>query len=432
MAEKARAAMVDPHKFKWQALAGATFGYVFDAVDFMVLALAIPLLIKAWGISMVEAGAVATATIFGAALAGYIWGPITDKWGRKKALVACLVWFGILTFLCGFAQNYIQLLILRFLAGLGLGGEWAIGGALMTEFFPPKQRAIATSAVQSGWPIGYGFALAVAAYAVPVYGWQALFFFGITSILAAIYIMIWVPESPDWLRHQEEKRQGIVHHHVGETGVAETGKWTDIVKGHYLKNSILCTLLCASCLVAYWGAGTWIPTFLAKERGLNLKSMAGYLLGINIAGFIGYYVFGYLADRLGRRWNFIIGGVGSGIVVLIWIMMSNPQAIFWMGMLFGFVSYGYWGPLAAFVAEQFPTRLRGVGTSFCYTTGRMCAVLVPMILGGVAEKYNLAVAIGGIAVVFALGGVVAYFMRETKDDVVVGVPIKAEKAAADA
>ena len=157
MAEKARAAMVDPHKFKWQALAGATFGYVFDAVDFMVLALAIPLLIKAWGISMVEAGAVATATIFGAALAGYIWGPITDKWGRKKALVACLVWFGILTFLCGFAQNYIQLLILRFLAGLGLGGEWAIGGALMTEFFPPKQRAIATSAVQSGWPIGYGF-----------------------------------------------------------------------------------------------------------------------------------------------------------------------------------------------------------------------------------------------------------------------------------
>ena len=420
MSEFAGTAIVDPQRFKWRALTGAILGYVFDAIDFMVLALAIPLLIKAWHISMVQAGSIATATLLGAALAGYIWGPITDSWGRKKALAACLCWFGILTFLCGFAENYIQLLILRFLAGLGLGGEWAIGGAMMTEFFPPKQRAIATSAIQSAWPVGYGLALAVAAYLVPVYGWPVLFFFGGSSLLAAVYVLLMVPESPAWLKHREEKRQGIIHHYVGETGVEETGRWTDILKGHYLKISILCTLLCASCLVSYWGAGTWIPTFLANERGLNLKAMAGYLLGINIAGFLGYYAFGFLADRLGRRWNFIIGGVGSGIVVLIWIMMSNPQAIFWMGMVFGFISYGYWGPLAAFISEQFPTRLRGVGVSFCYATGRMFAVLVPMILGGVAQKYNLGIAIGCIAVVFAVGGLIAWFMKETKDAVVIG------------
>jgi MFS family permease len=226
--------IADPEKFKWKALTGAVLGYVFDALDFMVLALAIPLLVREWGISLASAGFISTATIFGAAFGGYIWGPLTDKLGRKKVLMVCLAWFGVFTAICGFANSYWQLAVFRFLAGLGLGGEWAIGAALVTEFFPPHQRARATSAVQSAWPVGYAIALGINAYLVPTYGWQCLFFAGALAFVAVIFIGIFVPESPAWLQAAINKEEG--RESVSKT-VADAASRTDLFKGGNLKTT---------------------------------------------------------------------------------------------------------------------------------------------------------------------------------------------------
>jgi MFS family permease len=408
--------VADPIKYKWKALTGAILGYTFDALDFMVLALALPLLIQEWGISMASAGLISTATIFGAALSGYLWGPAADKWGRKKTLILCLAWFGIFTFICGFAGSYIQLIVFRFIAGIGLGGEWVIGAALVTEFFPPEQRARATSAVQSGWPIGYAVALGVNAFIVPTYGWQWLFFSGILALIAALYILIFVPESPAWLQSRFNREQG--KESVSNT-VLTAAKWTDLLKGSSLKTTLLAFGLCASCLVSYWGAGSWIPSFLSAERGLDIKAMSGYLMILNVGGFIGYYAYGFLADKMGRRVNFIFGSLASAVVMFIWINLSNPTAILWMAGVFGFITYGYWGPLAAFVSEQFPTNLRGVGTAFAYASGRMMSALAPFAMGGIATKYSLGVALGCVGVIYALGAIFGYFMKETKNVVVV-------------
>jgi len=410
------AIIANPAQYKWKALTGAILGYTFDALDFMVLALAIPLLVKTWGISLASAGLISTATIFGAALSGYIWGPLADKFGRKKTLIICLAWFGFFTFFCGFATNYIQLIIFRFIAGIGLGGEWVIGAALVTEFFPPEQRARATSAVQSGWAVGYALALGVNAYLVPTHGWQWLFFSGILALLASLYIAIFVPESPAWLKAKQNKAKGIET--VSNT-VVQVASWTDLLKGANLKTTLLAFGLCASCLVSYWGAGSWIPSYLSAERGLNIKAMSGYLMILNVGGFLGYYAYGYLADKLGRRANFIFGSLASAAVMLIWINLSSPTAILWMAGVFGFITYGYWGPLAAFVSEQFPTSVRGVGTSFAYASGRMMSALAPFAMGGIAAKYSLGIALGCVAVIYALGALFGFFMKETKDVIVV-------------
>ena len=408
--------IADPLKYKYKALTGAILGYMFDAQDFMVLALVIPLLVKTWGISLASAGLISTATIFGAALSGYLWGPMIDKFGRKKMLILCLAWFGIFTFLCGFATNYTQLILLRFIAGIGLGGEWVIGAALISEFFPPEQRARATSAVQSGWPLGYALALGVNAYLVPTYGWQILFFSGILSLIAAVYIAIFVPESPAWLKAQINKSQGKESVSKAEVKAAT---WTDLLKGANLKTTLLAFGLCASCLVSYWGAGSWIPAYLSAERGLNVKDMSGYLMILNVGGFIGYYVYGYFADKVGRRANFIFGSLASAAVMLIWINLSSPTAILWMAGVFGFITYGYWGPLAAFVSEQFPTNVRGIGTAFAYASGRMMSALAPFLMGGIASKYSLGFALGLVSVIYAAGAIFGYFMKETKDIIIV-------------
>ncbi len=408
--------IADPQKYKWKALTGAVLGYIFDAQDFMVLALAIPLLVATWGLDLASAGLIATATIFGAALAGYVWGPAADKFGRKKTLILCLAWFGVFTALCGFATDFMHLVVLRFIAGIGLGGEWIIGAALITEFFPPQERARASSAVQSGWPLGYALALGVNAYLVPTYGWQMLFFSGILSLIAAIYIGVFVPESPAWLKAQINKAEGI---EAQSNTVVKVASWTDLLKGKNLKITLLAFGLCASCLVSYWGAGSWIPAYLSAERGLDIKAMSGYMMILNIGGFMGYHAYGLLADKLGRRVNFIFGSIASGAVMIIWVNLSSPTAILWMAGVFGFITYGYWGPLAAFISEQFPTSVRGVGTAFAYASGRMVSALAPFIMGGIAAKYSLGIALGLVSVIYALGAVFAFFMRETKDVVVV-------------
>ncbi len=406
-------------KAKWWVLSGTTLAYMFDATDFLVLALGIPLLMKSLGLSLVEAGAIASSTFLGGAIASFIWGPIMDKVGRKKALSYILVWFSIWTFVCGFAQNYMQLLIFRFLCGLGLGGVWAICGTMITEFFPPNQRAKCTSVVQSFWAIGYGVAVGVQVLLVPIFGWQGLFFGGSAAILIAIYVYFFVPESPVWLRiHQErEHEKANIAAQAAEKKTAE--KWTTLFMGDNLKPTILATLLSIFLMTAYWGSATWIPAYLAQERGQNVKAMSGYLLYFNVFGFFGYYLYGWFADKVGRRWNFIVGGIVAAILTIVWIKQTSAGGVFWVGMAYAFFSYGFFGPWAAFVAEQFSNaKFRGTGTSIAYGCGRAATVIIPVVLGAVAAKFNLAIAIGCVAAFYILTALTAFFMNETKDLVV--------------
>ena len=186
-------------------------GYTFDAVDMVITALALPLIMKEWGLNMMQAGTVVTALLIGACFGGFIFGPIADKFGRKKALMWCIAFFSITTALAGFAQNHIQLAVLRFVAGLGLGAEWALGTTMIAEFFPAEKRGKASAWMMIGWPVGYFIALGLQAALVPLFGWRALFFAGTAGMLLAGYIWLFIPESPVWLRAQAKKKLGASH-----------------------------------------------------------------------------------------------------------------------------------------------------------------------------------------------------------------------------
>jgi MFS family permease len=142
--------------------------------------------------------------------------------------------------------------------------------------------------------------------------------------------------------------------------------------------------------------------------------MSGYLMVLNGCGFVGYYAYGYLADKVGRRANFIFGSIASALVMFVWLNVSSPSLALLMAGVFGFITYGYWGPLAAFVAEQFPTHVRGIGAGITFASGRMMAALAPFIMGGLASSRGLGFSLGIIGIVYAVGAVFSYFMRETK------------------
>lgn len=397
-----------PHRRR--VAAAAIAGYAFDGVDIMVLALALPYILKDWGITMVQGGLIVTAMLVGTSLGGYIFGPIGDRYGRKRALVWCITFFAVSTALCGFAQNYIQLSILRLISGLGLGAEWALGGTLLAEFYPAKDRGKANSWMQSGWPIGYAIALGFQALLVPIFGWRAMFFAGSSAILVAAYLHFLVPESPLWLKAQDDKRKGIVHTE------APAARMTDLFRGANLRNFVFASIMCAAALMAYWALNTWLPTLLTKERGLNMRQMTGMLLALQVACLFGYFIGGVVADKIGKRRVIIGSAFLAGVSFYLWLgMTTTPTVFFVLAIVHYVVASMFWATLASFLAEQFPTPIRAVGVSSSYSTGRVFSLIVPIALGAIAMKTGLIPAIIFAAGFYVIAMFGAFMLRDGKE-----------------
>ena len=390
--------------------AAAIAGYAFDGVDIMVLALALPFILKDWGITMVQGGLIVTAMLVGTSLGGYIFGPIADRYGRKRALVWCISFFALTTGLCGFAQDYIQLSILRLISGLGLGAEWAIGGTLLAEFYPAKERGKANSWMQSGWPIGYAIALGFQAFLVPIYGWRAMFFAGTSALLVAAYIHFFVPESPVWLKAQADKERGVA---VDDTPAPSL---LDLFRGAYGRKFALATMICAAALMAYWAVNTWLPTLLTKERGLDMKHMTGLLLVLQVACLLGYFIGGTIAGKVGKRQLIAWSALLSAVSFYLWLgLTTSPTVFVILAIVHYVIASAFWATLASFLAEQFPTAIRARGVSSAYSTGRLFSVVVPIALGAVAMKTGLVTAIIFAALLYVIAMFGALMLRDGKE-----------------
>jgi MFS family permease len=393
-----------------RVVAAAVLGYAFDGVDIMVLALALPLILADWHITMVQGGLIVTSMLIGTSLGGYIFGPLADRYGRKRTLVWCISFFAVTTGLCGFAHDYIQLSVLRLISGLGLGAEWAIGGTLLAEFTPANQRGKANAWMQSGWPIGYAIALGFQALLVPVFGWRAMFFAGVSALLVAAYIKWFVPESPVWLRAQEDRRSG--------RAVAQTAapRMTDLFRGANLRKFVYASVMCTAALAAYWALNSWLPTLLTKERGLNMKQMTGMLFALQVTCLVGYAIGGAIADKIGKRALIVGSALLSAISFYVWIgIPTGPTAFFALAVVHYLIASAFWATLASFLAEQFPTAIRALGVSSSYSTGRVFSLLVPIGLGAVAMHTGLMAAIVFAAVFYLIAMFAAMMLRDGKE-----------------
>lgn len=390
-------------KNHWMSLGGAFAGWTLDAMDWMMLALALPLIRTTFDISLPQAGLLATATLAGAAIGGTLVGILADYMGRVKVLMLTMLWYGIFTGACGLAQSYEQLLFLRVIVGIGLGGEWGVGAALVSEYWPDKYRARATSLVHSGWPIGYGLASLAYMYIVPSYGWRSLFFLGIIPAFIAIIVRLTVPEPKAWLESKERK----------ETGTVTKFPLATLFSGQYVRSTILAMILATGALMAYWGSATWLPSFLATTKKLDIVKTGGFLIILNAGAFLGYQFFGWLADRNGRRTAFIAGMLGSIVVTIIYVMINDNQALLLFGPVFGFITYGFFGIFGAFVSELFPAEARATGTSLVFNFGRGMSMLSPFIIGAVAQAHGLTLGLGLTAVFNLIGVIAVYLLPET-------------------
>ena len=268
--------------------------------------------------------------MLGVGLSSVLVGWYSDNYGRRLALMYCVTTFGLFTAAVYWSRDWFDIMVLRFIAGLGLGGAWGVITAFINETWPKQTRGRAVAFVLSSWPIGYIVAAYVAQLVLPEFGWRVLFLFGGTAIVVAIYIYFAVPESEKWLAAKNERMGETVK--IGEIFLPETRKTT-----------LLGTLAAGCALTGYWGANTWLPTYLMNDVGLSAVEMTSFIITLNIGMFFGYQILGWLADRLGQRNALLICFVGASVLLPTSALQEDPAVLYWFGPIVG-LFFAYAGP----------------------------------------------------------------------------------------
>ena len=384
-------------------------GWMLDAMDVQMFSFAIPAIVAAFAITNAQAGAIGTVTLLTSAFGGWFAGALSDRFGRVRTLQITILWFAVFTLLCGFAQSYWQLLIFRALMGLGFGGEWAAGAVLMGEVIRPEHRGKAVGAVQSGWAVGWGIAALLATvlfWLVPAdIAWRILFWIGITPAFLVFFVRRFVDEPTVFAATQ--------------TNLAAAGSkanFLEIFSPAMLRTTVLTSLLATGAQGGYYAITTWLPTFLRTERKLTVLGTGGYLGVIIVGSLIGYWVSAWLADRIGRRANFILFAVCSLITVALYTQLPiDDTTMLFLGFPLGFFASGIFSGMGPFLTELFPTRMRGSGQGFSYNFGRGIAALNPTFVGLLSATLPLGQSIGVFAAIaYGVVIVAALLLPETK------------------
>jgi MFS family permease len=358
-------------------------GWSLDALDVQIFSFVIPSLLLLWGITTAEAGMLATVTLLVSAFGGWIAGALCDRFGRVKVLQVTILWYAFFTFLCGFAQDFNQLFVLRALQGLGFGGEWAAGAVLMGEVIRDKYRGRAVGLVQTGWSIGWGLAALLytlfSATLPEALAWKVLFWVGLAPAALVFWIRRFVDE-PD-LHNQRREAVGWGHMFAA-------------LKPPYLATTWRVALMVTGAQGSSYAITTFLPTYLRTVRHLTSVGTGSYLMVLILGAFFGFVSGAFLADWIGRKSTFMISALGSIVLMLVYLFapLTNDM-ILPVGFLLGYINLMMFSPMGSFMTELFPTSVRGVAQGFCYNAGRGIGAVFPALVGFLAAQFGLAMAI---------------------------------------
>ena len=414
-------------RYQWLVLFVAWLGWVFDAMDGTIYAMVQKPVITELlgpGASGADIGfyssAVFSVMLIGWAFGGIVFGILADYIGRTKALTITILIYSLFTGLSALADTWWQLAIYRFVTGLGLGGEWAAGAALVAEVWPDRLRARAGSMLQSAAAIGFLFA-ALANRLVGVYSWRYVFLVGALPALLVLLIRLVVKEPEGWVEARKERHQ------------SKTSAFTltQLFQPELRRDTLVASALAFVVLLGLWGGTMWIPAAIREiaaaspeaagltgadaERYLTEKASDGVML-LNAVSLVGYLLFGPLADAIGRRGTFFLYFAGAVVMFPIaFLTTSNVDVLFLLIPFVGIFTLGVTSGFPIYLPELFPTAVRTTGVGFCYNLGRFITaggVFITGYLVGVLG--SSAKAATAVSLVYVVGMVVLLFARETR------------------
>ncbi|HWQ75874.1 MAG TPA: MFS transporter, partial [Syntrophomonas sp.] len=394
----------EPRKFGglpvagWICVIGVFLGIVVDGMDYQLLNFTIPSLMEEWGMTTTAAGLLGSISLIGLGIGGVFGGWLADRIGRARLMRICLAYFSIFTFLIAFTHNFTQFAIVRFTGALGLGAIYMVGMSLVAEHVPAKNRGVYISLMSAAYSIGLICASLLSGWIIPLYGWRHLFIISIIPGAACFVVLLFVKESASYMASRTER--------LAQAKAAKEAKAARPRNEYVMlfsnpetrKTFIIWVFIAITLQFAYTGAQSWMPTYLTNEMGISLKSVSWYLAASYLATVIGKLLAGWLADHLGRRKTWLLGGISTAIALPLVVYYATPATLPVLLLIFGFFYGMDYAVNATFMNESFPTEFRATATGAAHNMGRAGSTFAPLMIGAVANGYSIGAGLALLAI----------------------------------
>ncbi|HLW81073.1 MAG TPA: MFS transporter [Candidatus Acidoferrales bacterium] len=380
---------------------------MLDSFDVTLYAMVLAYLMRDLGISKETGGLLGSLTLIASAFGGILFGFVADRIGRTRSLSTSIVIYSVATAACGFASTVAMLAVFRVILGLGMGGEWTAGAALVAETWRAEHRGKALGLMQSTWAIGGMLAAGVAWAILPHWGWRGVFFVGVLPALVALWIQQRVPEPEIWKRR--EAATGAAAH------VPLRVMWRKDIRW----NGLLATTMNTFSMLGYWGLFTWIAAYFSLPvsqggRGLSIAKTYSWLLVIGVGQWLGYVLFGFAADRFGRRRTYFTYLFVAAILAPIYGLVRSPLWLLALGPVVAFFGTGFFSGFGAIASELFPTEIRATAMGLSYNVGRGISAIAPFAVGALAISYGLGRSFLLVGAAFLTAALLTLALPETK------------------
>jgi MFS family permease len=402
----------------WGAWAGWTLDGMDSFIYALVLAPALTELLPKSGYAATPANVgLAGSILFALFLVGwglsFIWGPLADRFGRTKVLAATIFTFAIFTGLAATSHTVWELGIYRFLAGVGIGGEWALAGTYVAEAWPEDRRKMGAGYLQTGYYAGFFMAAALNYTIGATFGWRAMFLVGIVPVIVSIVVLLRVKETEKWRK-------------VEATVVKQASSLRSIFSAQYRQRTIVATVLLTVAIIGLWAGAVYEPSAviqLATKAGMtkaDASRTASIATGLlSIGTIIGCLALPPMAERIGRKLTLAVYFVGMAVSIALafgWAFYLENGLVPFIALL---VVLGFFGGnfalFSLWLPEQFETRVRATAFAFCTSIGRFFGAIVNFGIGAmVLHMKTLGVPIALTAIAFVIGLAVIPFAPETK------------------
>jgi MFS transporter, SHS family, lactate transporter len=403
----------EPTKDQWLAWVAAWLGWTLDAFDFTIFLLIMVPIADAFGVPLIAVTAVFTITLWLRLIGAVGSGWLADRIGRKKPLMISILWYSLCNLAAGLAPSFAVLFFFRALLGIGMGAEWPAGAALAMESWPARSRGFMSGVLQGSWSIG--FLLSSAAYGL-LYdhiGWRGLLILGVLPALAVVWIRIYVKEPEVWAENRRLQR---------EQKKEVRAPLLDIFRWRLLPNTLTACLWMASGFVVYYSVYGMFATHLQKDLHLDAAMTAMPIAIANLVAFLASGVWGWVADRLGRRWAMIIPAAIGLFITPLYLFTADYAVVAGAFILQGAFLGAIYGQNPSYLSERFPTEVRATASGFCYHQGAIWAGFTGPVLAILAAgqpsgfAIPMLIATSGAALVFIVALLIG---PETKGKVLV-------------